>query len=430
MGTSALGKVVQAEALAVGTPVFDAPQASVVLPAALPLVTVKPALGTPDCGAISGFGLPTLATLPPVIGAPLIKQTHKLAQPLATAAGAPTSTAPSFKAPDIVDVLPMLIGAPVFSRPVMQGYANLAAGNLAVVAISLPHIPMGVRVHLAASELAIEPAAFTAPSLGQHHVLATTRIMPYPAIGETQIGQDHSLTPSDLVGGRPVLHAGFFGQAGTMAAIPLWVAAPFLDEATPRQRHALAPIGAAAGAPVLGVATQPGQKVALPRAQSTYAGRFKPLPAVLGQTYQLIASTVTAGAPRALLPKLTASAPLGAPLQVAAGSPALGAPLMAVSSRLVPVGIRFGYPSLGGSPLVQEHVLAARNLAPAGPQLQPVPLGAPGEGLDPIGIATAPPELGAPTLGRRARLYAVATIAGQRGNRVTIASTRKHRNVV
>ena len=428
VGTSALGKVVQAEALAVGSPVITAPQSTVVLPAALPLVTGKPALDTPDCGAISGFGLPTLATSPPVIGAPLFKQRHQLDAEV-IAVEAPVLPAPSFKAPEIIVVPPMQIGAPVFSRPTMAAYANLTASNFTVVAISLPHIPMGVRVDLVASDLAIVPPDSTAPDIGQHHKLATTRIMPYPAIGEAQLGQDHSLTAGDLVAGRPVIRAGFFGQAGTMAAVPLWVASPELPALAPRERHALAAIGVAAGAPSLGLVAV-GSIIAFPRAQSTYAGRFKGPAPVLGQAHRIIASTVTAGAPRALLPKLTASAPMGQPGEAVAGSPALGAPLMAVSSRLVPVGIRFGYPSLGGSQLAQEHVLAARDLEVAGPLFEAIGVGAADLVLEAIGIETAPPVLGEPRPpSRRARLYAIANVTGKRGNHVTITG-RRHRTAI
>jgi hypothetical protein len=423
-----LRKVLQAEAFAVSAPVIEAPLSTGVLPAAPPIKAGAPALGTPAMVVIAGIGMPVLWIGPPVIGVPLFKQVHKLAQPVAIAAGAPTLSSPSFKAPEILTAPSLTIGTPVFSRPAMQGWAGLVPVSLTVVPIAPPTLTLGVRVHLAALGLAIGAPASTVPAIGQEHELSTWRIMPIPELGEAQLGQVHSLAAGDLVSGRPFIRTAFISQAGVMAAVPLWISAPELGEASPRQRHALDAIGVAAGAPSLGRPAV-GVSVKLPRAQSTFAGRFRPLPAALGQVHQLTALAVILGPPRALPATLKASARLGLPAPAVAGSPALGAPLMRAMSRLVPVGLRYNYPSLGGPQLAQEHVLAARDLAISGPLFQGIAVRFPGEALGPIGIETAAPVLGSPRLSHRARLYAVATIAGQRGNRAVITGTR-HRNAV
>ena len=291
-----------------------------------------------------------------------------------------------------------------------------------------------MRVHAAAPGLAVGTTNISASIFVQRHALSTYRIAPIPELGTPDLAQAHDLTAVDLVAGRPVLRAGFFSQAGTMAAIPLWVASPILAGPGLRERHRLAAIGAAAGAPILGLATV-GATIAFPRAQSTYAGRFKgPAPA-LGQVHQLNAPTVTVGPPRALPAVLTPCSVLGTAADLTVSSPALGAPLMGAIAKLVPMGMRYGFPHLGAPQLAQEHVLWAIDLAAGTPQLQRPRVAETRLLPDPIGVEAGAPILGVPDLAQRVRLYAVhvtgkrqpATLVGQRDSKVAIIGRSKRR---
>ena len=275
----------------------------------------------------------------------------------------------------------------------------------------------------------------TSSGMAQRHALVATRVRVSPVIGTTQIRQEHRFAAVAVVAGDPIPAVGFLGQAGIMAAIPLWISSPVLPALAPRQRHRLTAVGVLNPAPILDVPDM-GTRVTLPRAQSTYAGRFKGAAPLFGQVYHLTASAVTVGPPRALPAELTARSALGTATPAVAGSPALGAPLMGVQVRLIPKGMRYEYPVLGAPQLGQEHVLAASDLAVLRVQFGRPRVAEERVLPDAIGIVAGAPILESPALVQRARLYQMAdlvgrrpkaTIIGQRDSQVGIIGRSKRR---
>ena len=435
ISSPSLGKMLLTTTLAVSAPVLTSPRLSVVLAAASSLTTSPPVFSAPAFTTAAGVGAVPITTSAPVLGAPLIKQRHQL-----TAIGK-TVTAPdlpelTLAITGIMSAVPAKAGAPVLGKPAIAILSiDLTAANLSAGAPVLAPAAMVVRVHLTAPSLAVPVHAVSVPVLGQRHALVATRTPVSPVIGTTQIRQEHRFAAVAVVAGYPIPAVGFLGQAGIMAAIPLWISSPVLPALAPKQRHRLAAVGVLNPAPILDVPDM-GTRVTLPRAQSTYAGRFKGPVGVLGQVYHLTAPAVTVGPPRALPADLTPRSVLGTAAPAVAGSPALGAPLMGVQVRLVPKGLRYEYPVLGAPQLGQEHVLAPSDLAVLRVQFGRPRVAEERVLPDPIGIEVAAPILGAPALVQRARLYQMAdlvgrrpkaTIVGQRDSQVGIIGRSKRR---
>jgi hypothetical protein len=387
VGQPALGKVLSATALAVGAPALGSSSLAKTLTAA-PLGAGPPSLGTPAC-TLRVFGLTasSLAIGPPVLPVLSIGQSGVMA------------------------AVPLVPGAPVLGAP----------------AISQRHVLL----------TAVVGASSGAPAIGQgnfgrsSNLVAASPAIGALAIGAPKLGQRHVLTSVPAASGKFAYGPVLLGQAGVMAVVPLWTQGPSLPVLTPIQRHSLAVAKLAVGAPALGVSALVGS-TKIPRPQSTFAGRFRPDPAVLGQGHQLNAQAASAGAPQ-VLPALFFEGETFPAVSLAVSAPVLGAPALAPVARFTAITLA-PRPVLGRPDLGQVHRLVLSNLAAGRPILTRPRLGEPAIDLDPIGLAVEAPIAAVAVLKVVERLLAVAgitgrphltVITGQRGSTPTISNTQR-----
>jgi hypothetical protein len=345
LGSTSLSKVLSATALAVGPPVFSPPLLTKVLTAA-PLSVGAPVLGTPAC-ALRVFDLaaPDLAIGPPTLPALTISQSGVMA------------------------ALPLSVGAPVLGAPALGQRHVLSAAGVTVGAPVISQGNFGQKITLDAAALAVGA----------------------PVLGPAVLGQEHRLSASTASAGRPVMDAGNLGQAGVMAALPLRAGSPIIPVLTLVQHQRFTGNGVTAGRPSLDAAKL-GISIRLPRPQSVFAGRFKPLPAVLGQAHRLIAQGVSAGAPK-VGPATMFEGETFPAVSLVVSSPVLGAPTLTPIACFTAVGLTLR-PELGRPTLGQVHKVASRNLSVGSPWI-----GYPRLGKPPIVIVATDLETGAPVFG-------------------------------
>jgi hypothetical protein len=409
IGASALGQVLEAEALAVSAPALGAASLSVRLTAATSITVVAPTLGTPTLRAFKEIAAANHATSAPVIGAPAIKQVHKFVASIDTVS--PVLPVLTLGIVGIVTAVPVKAGVPVFSVPTLTQFYRLAAANLIATApiAGVPAFKINIA-NLDGGDLTVAG----------------------PTLGQPAVGQRHSLVAVSKTVARPSIPAPFLGQAGVMAAVPLVVGAVPTTPVALSQRHRFTGNKVAAGAPELSNPTVL-PCIILPRPWDVYAGRFKPLPAVLGQDHQLDAQAASAGAPTGLLATLYEREGFG-PVSLGVLPPVLGAPaLVPIYSLTAPGHVDHG-PVLGAPELGQEHELTARSLVVGRPQFtRPRPAEPAIALVDPIGIVAEAPELGAPVLqtqrAPRGNVVNIRRIIGKRSGVGRIIG-RKSRSVI
>jgi hypothetical protein len=359
LDATSLGKVLQATALAVGAPVISPPLLTKVLTAA-PLSIGIPAIGIPTC-ALRVFDLTAsgLAIGPPTIPVLTIGQSGVMAAvPLSV--GAPVLGAPALALQHVLSTAGVTVGSPLLGAPAIAVRVNATADALTgaapvlgqatlgqthkliaigctVASPSLPQVTLGAVGVMAAVPLAIGVPTFSVPTFKLNIVAvgALPLAVGAPALGSAVLGQEHRLIAQAASAGRPVMGAGNVGQAGVMAAIPLWVGSPILPILALHERQRFTGNGFTVGPPFLGIGAL-GITVRLPRPQSTFAGRFRPDPAVLGQVHGLNARAASAGAPTGLVATLAIPQVLTAE-GFEVGAPGIGAPLFAPRDRLLAV---------------------------------------------------------------------------------------------
>ena len=363
LGVPALGKVLSAAAFTVSAPVLGAPTLGKVL-AAASFATGTPAIGEPIC-ALRVFGL-TASNL--VIGSPVL--------PALTLALS-----------GVVSTVPLAAGAPVFGAPAFKQRHLLAAAGVSVAPPDLAAPALAVRAGLIARDLAAGA----------------------PIFGGAGLNQVHKLTPVS-VQTVPVLDAGFMGQAGVMAALPLWLQSPTVPVLVLHQCHRFTTNGVTVSPPWLEAPEYQG-RVRLPEPWDVFAGRFKPLPAVLGQEHRLNAQAASAGRPVVPVARFFEEETFPAvPLEVS--PPVLGAPDLAAVSRFTAIGLA-PRPALGAPELGQEHHLGARDLSAGRPALGRPELSELRDLSDPIGIEVEPPVLGTPACGQHRRVLSIGHITSR-----------------
>ena len=456
LGASSLTKVLAATSLGTNAPVLAAPAlVAYVSLAPSDYAVPAPTIGTSNLGQGHKLNSVPIAIGSPVLPALTLGLTGVMsAVPLA--AGAPVSETPALKQRHMLAAAGVSAGAPTFEAGALGGRHSLICIGLAAGAPALAPATLGQRHGLGtvsaqggrpvlpqltlgvAGELAATPAEAGAPVigaavLGQRHSLAAAKLETgapaneagnlsvkfnllaaalaagAPALGQTVLGQVHRLAGVLTVAGKPLLGAGFIGQSGVMAAVPLWVQPPILSAGVLRQRHGFTGNRAVAGAPELGVAEYRG-RVRLPEPWDCFAGRFRPLPAVLGQAHRLTAQAVTVGAPRIPVAHFFEGETFGA-IPLEGLGPYLGTPALGVVSRFMAIGLA-PRPVLGGPDLDQEHRLEARDLTSGRPALgRPRVAGL--RDLDPVDLETSTPAIGAPALGVQDRLFSIGHITSR-----------------
>ena len=151
--------------------------------------------------------------------------------------------------------------------------------------------------------------------------------------------------------------------------------------------------------------------VALPRPQSTFAGRFRPLPALLGQCHRLIASTVSAGAP-SITPATMFERESFTEPPLVVGSPVLSSPtlkLVANFHAIAPAPI----PVLGAPKLGQQHRLVARDLIDYSPTISRPRMSVLVFLPDAVGLDVGSPFLDTPALKQRRRHLSVVDLTSR-----------------
>jgi hypothetical protein len=228
--------------------------------------------------------------------------------------------------------------------------------------------------------------------------------------------------------------AGSLGQAGVMAALPLWVGSPILPVLALVQRQRFTGNGVAAGRPSL-EAAKLGISIRLPRPQSTFAGRFRPLPAVLGQAHRLTAQAVSAGAPRVGLATMFERETFP-PGSLVVSSPVLGAPALAPIAGFTAIGLTLR-PELGRPPIGQVHWLTALGHIDHGPVFSRPRLGEPPHVLDAIDLEAGAPVFGALRFEPLDHLLAVVNITSRQrltpitgGRGATVLTGRRGDNTI
>ena len=345
LGSTPLGKVLSATALAVGSAVISPPLLTKVL-TATPLSAGAPALGAPAC-ALRVFDLTTsgLAIGPPTIPALSIGQSGAMAV-VSPAVGSPVLGAPALVQRHVLSAAGATVGAPVLAAPAF-----------------------GQRMVLSALPLAVGASA----------------------LGAGVLHQEHRLSASTASAGGPTLGTGNLGQAGVMAAIPLWIGSPSLPAIDLSERQGFTGNSFTVGAPSL-AAAKLDVVIKLPRPQNTFAGRFKPDPAVLQQVHPLTAQAASAGRP--VVPVATFYEGEHFPaVSLAVSSPVLGAPALAPIAHFTAIGLA-PRPELGRPVIGQLHRVAPRNLSVSYPWIGYPRLGEPPIALDAIDLSAGVPAFG------------------------------------
>jgi|GEM_PF-1906269 len=392
LSSPSLGKVLSVGALAVGAPALGAPSLAKALTAA-PLAAGAPALGTPSLTAVVACVADALATTTPAIGTPALKQVHKLVAVITI--GPPVLSVPTLGIIGVVIAVPAIAGAPVLGAPALGQRHVLSAAGASTGAPTIAAPACAIRVGLTAQPLAVAPV-----------------------LGAPKLEQIHQLTAANLAGSAPAIGTAFFGQAGVMAAVPLWIGPLIVSIPNLRQRHRFTENVLAAGAPVLGAA------IFLPRLLSAplYAGHPEIGTPALGQQHALQPVSLADRAPSlgaaffsqagilAAVPLETAPAAFSAPaigqryklstpiLQI--GGPEIGAPQYQGVNRLPRAYNLFAgrfkpLPAVLG----QVHPLTPQNASAGRPTTLLAPSLAEVRPLDPLGVEVGPPSLDAPACG-------------------------------
>ena len=152
--------------------------------------------------------------------------------------------------------------------------------------------------------------------------------------------------------------------------------------------------------------------IPLPEPWNVYAGRFRPVPAVLGQVHRLNAQAASAGAPRVPVAYFFEGETMPA-LPLAVSAPVLGAP------ALTPIvcftaNVPAPRPVLGRPAIGQEHRIAPRPLACGRPQFLRPRLGEPPHVLGAIGLTVAAPIASMASLVAQDRLLTVIGVSSRR----------------
>jgi len=364
-GTPALGKVLSALGIDVGSLVIGAPALGKVL-AATNLIVSSPVIGASTIGQV--LSAVTLADSSPVIGTGVLAQKHVL-------------SATSFDD-----------SSPEIGMSSMTGAVGLTAVALVVSSPVLGSRPI-TQTHV------LTPIGFAtaSPVVNASNVVSTVPValvVSSPVIGEGSLAQKHILTPVGFTTTAPVIDAGQLGQTGVMAAISIAVTAPSIGVGSFAAISHLTASSLAVTAPSIGVGAY--GRVIHAQSKVTNSPEFgtPELVAVAHPTAQ----SLTTSAPVIGTPAMVGVVKLTS-VNVAVSAPTIGTATAHVIVRMLTADLNVDTPDIGLGSMIGGVNLTAVDVIGGTPVIGQRALNVIVNATAPT-LATGSPVIGAPALVR------------------------------